>query len=188
GFSHDIRKPELTLSLEGYYKRSFDVISYKEGASFLAIDDPYTGKEVLWEDNVTSGTGESYGVEFLLEKKKGKFTGWVGYTLSCTWLQFAELNNGKRYHPRYDRRHDISVVGMYTISENITISGTWVYGSGNAISLPISEYIQYGPSGINSNPNQSYYTYYYGDKNSFRMAAYHRFDISIQFHKKLKHF
>lgn len=188
GMSHDIKKPELTFSAEAYYKRSYDVIAYKEGASFLIIDDPFTGQEVSWEDNVTTGSAESYGFEFLLEKKKGKFTGWVGYTLAWVWMEFDDLNNGKRFNPRYDRRHDISVVGIYEIKENITLSGTWVYGTGNAISLPIGRYRQYGLDD-QGNLNGGITTgNYYGDKNTFRMAAYHRMDISLQFHKKLKHF
>ncbi|MHB1278011.1 MAG: TonB-dependent receptor [Bacteroidia bacterium] len=188
GVSHDIKKPELTVSLEAYYKRSYDVIAYKEGASFLVVDDPFTGQEVSWEDNVTTGNGESYGFEFLLEKKKGKFTGWIGYTLAWVWMDFDELNNGKRFNPRYDRRHDISVVGIYEINEAVTLSGTWVYGTGNAISLPIGKFRQYGlDDQTNLNGGMSTGNYY-GDKNTFRMAAYHRMDLSIQFHKQLKHF
>ncbi len=188
GVSHDLSKPQLTLSLEGYYKRSYEVIAYKEGASFLATDDPFSGNKVSWEDNVTSGKAESYGMEFLLEKKLGKFTGWIGYTLSWVWMEFPELNNGKRYHPRYDRRHDISVVGIYKISKDITLSGTWVYGTGNAISLPLG---YYDAGTIPDKTGSSFYfgnATYFGEKNSYRMAAYHRMDISIQFHKQLKTF
>jgi len=186
GISKDLEKlgwPKLNFSIEGYYKWSNNVISYKEGASFLALDDPTTGTEVSWEDNVTSGDAESYGVEFLVEKKFGKFTGWMGYTLSWTWFQFAELNNGNRFHPRYDRRHDISLVGVYELSKDITISGTWIYGTGNAVTLPLAGYTATGlPSGANSTPN-AIYAQHYGEKNAFRMAAYHRFDLGVQFHK-----
>lgn len=187
GISHDMRNPQLTLSFETYYKKSRDVIAYKEGASFLALDDPGSGTKVSWEDNVTTGNGEAYGMEFLVEKKKGKFTGWIGYTLSWTWLQFDDLNNGKRFHPKYDRRNDISVVGIYQLSDKITISGTWVYGTGNAVSLPLGQVNQHG---LNSNgqAQMNYGANYYGDKNTFRMAAYHRFDFGIQFHKKKKRF
>lgn len=186
GFSHDIKKPQLTVTIEAYYKKSYEVIAYREGASFLAID-AFSGEEVLWEDNVTKGNGEAYGLEFLLEKKVGKFTGWIGYTLAWAWLEFPELNNGKRFHPRYDRRHDISVVGMYQVNDNITLAATWVYGTGNAISLPIAQYNQHGLQDL-SGLLGNYGSYYYGDKNSYRMSPYHRMDISAQFHKKRKHF
>jgi len=188
GFSRDIKKPELTVSLEGYYKRSFDVVAYKEGASFLQIDDPFSGTEVSWENNVTTGKAESYGVELLVEKKLGKFTGWVGYTLAWVWLDFNDLNNGKRFHPRYDRRHDISVVGIYEISDHITLSGTWVYGTGNAISLPLGSYNMHGVHDVNNLNQGIVQGSYYGEKNTFRMAAYHRFDISLQLHKQKKYF
>ncbi len=181
GVSHDLKKPKLNLSFETYYKTSSNVIAYREGASFLAIDND-NGSQVSWEDNAVSGDAESYGAEFLIEKKLGKFTGWVGYTLAWTWLKFDELNNGKRFHPKYDRRHDISVVGMYALSDAITISGTWVYGTGNAISLPLANVWQ---SGLDTRGGQVFTSAsYYGEKNSFRMAAYHRFDFGIQFHKK----
>ncbi|HCS21662.1 MAG TPA: TonB-dependent receptor [Bacteroidetes bacterium] len=188
GFSHDIKKPELTVSMEAYYKRSYDVIAYKEGASFLAAADPFSGQEVSWEDNVTTGNAESYGFEFLLEKKKGKFTGWIGYTLAWVWMEFDDLNNGKRFNPRYDRRHDISVVGIYELSENITLSGTWVYGTGNAISLPMGTYRKYGIHDQSNSGSAVSNGNYYGDKNTFRMADYHRMDLSVQFHKQLKRY
>ncbi|MDX5320440.1 MAG: TonB-dependent receptor [Bacteroidota bacterium] len=188
GISHDIRRPELTVSLEGYYKRSYDIIAYREGASFLAVDDPFSGKKNSWENNVTTGNAEAYGMELLIEKKKGKFTGWVGYTLAWIWHDFNDLNNGKRFHPKYDRRHDISVVGIYEFSENFTFSATWVYGTGNAISLPLAYHNQYGTPDQNDLIGAKGYGTYYGDKNTFRMAAYHRFDVSLQFHKQKPRF
>src|SRR5205085_2293185 len=93
-----------------------------------------------WQDKVVSGSGLSYGTELLIQKKVGKFTGWIGYTLSWTWLQFDSLNFGERYPARYDRRHDISIVGIYKKNDHITFSCSWVYGTGNAITLPISSY------------------------------------------------
>ncbi|HCY00149.1 MAG TPA: TonB-dependent receptor, partial [Bacteroidales bacterium] len=80
GLAKDITDLSTTLSLEGYYKESKNVITYREGASFLMIDDPENASEVKWEDNITSGVGWSYGVEFLAHRKSGRLTGWVGYT------------------------------------------------------------------------------------------------------------
>ena len=188
GFAKDIPKHDLTVTLEGYYKKSNNIIGYKEGASFLLIDGPESAEKVNWENNITAGQGWSYGLEFLLQRKVGRFSGWLGYTLSWTQLQFDSLNYGKKYYARYDRRHDISVVGIYQLSDRVTLSGTWVYGTGNAITLPQATYqaVSNQPS---ANPT-NYYSYYnntvtdYGAKNDFRMAAYHRLDIGIQFHKK----
>jgi hypothetical protein len=186
GLAKDLPSHSTTFSLEGYYKESNNVITYKEGASFLLLDDPSDANEIDWEDNVTSGVGWSYGLEMLAHKKSGKFSGWVGYTLSWTQFQFDEVNNGNPYWAKYDRRHDISVVGVYELSKGITLSGTWVYGTGNAITLPLATY----PAQEHFPYLQAEYNYIwpqtiqdYGEKNSFRMAAYHRLDVGVQFHK-----
>lgn len=190
GAAQDIPKYKLMISLEGYYKRIFDVIGYKEGASFLAIGDlGENGEPVNWEDNVTTGQGWSYGSELLIQRKFGKFTGWIGYTLSWTQLQFDSLNFGEKYFARYDRRHDISLVGIYQLNDRFTFSATWVYGTGNAITLPQAEYIVDTHTPGVSSSGQNYNLWFvndYGKKNDFRMAPYHRLDIGIQFHKKMK--
>lgn len=187
----------LTLTVEGYYKSMNNIINYKEGASFLLINDPTSANSVRWEDNITSGKGWSYGAEFLLQKKVGRFSGWVGYTLSWTQWQFAELNNGRPFYPRYDRRHDISLVGIYELNKRITLSATWVYGTGNALTVPVSRYDVYPPGGsllydriggvASYFQNNRTVDNYGAEKNSFRAEAYHRFDLSIQFHKQKKH-
>ena len=197
GLAKDFDKRGLSLTVEGYYKTMDNIINYKEGANFLLIDGPEGADKIRWDDNITSGRGWSYGAEVLLQKKTGKLSGWLGYTLSWTKWQFPELNFGQEFYPRYDRRHDISVVGIYEISKRITLSGTWVYGTGNAFTLPQSRYT---PLTNNTSPTISYNQNSssistnslisagavndYGPKNSFRAEAYHRFDLSLQFHKK----
>lgn len=194
GISKDFLNNGYDVSLEGYYKKMDNVLSYKEAASFLSIGEN-EGKKISWEDNVTSGQGWSYGAELFLRKNTGKFTGWIGYTLSWTELQFNDLNFGKKFYARYDRRHDISVVGVYKINERITLSGTWVYGTGNAITLPLSTF----PANSFSPPvpanggqlNQAGFSLiqdYGQQRNAFRMSPYHRLDIGLQFYKKKKHY
>lgn len=165
------------VSLEGYYKQMHNVLSYKEGASFLF------GLENDWQDKVTQGDGESYGLEFFLQKKKGKTTGWLGYTLSWNWRQFDEINGGDRFPFRYDRRHDISVVVSHDFSEEVGISAAWVYGTGNAVTLNTFQYP------IEKYQFSGYEAYYEtvesgGEKNAFRMSDYHRLDISLELRKK----
>ena len=199
GLAKDLRNPELALSLEGYYKKMDHVIGYKEGASFIDFDAANSGIEINWEDNVTSGQAWSYGTEFLVQKKAGRLTGWIGYTLSWTQMQFDSLNFGKKFYARYDRRHDFSIVGTYKLNDHITLSGTWVYGTGNSVTLPLSEYV--APAHLQGDMrNPSYPTYYephfgsvfgqivkdYSQKNNVRMGAYHRLDFGIQFHKEKK--
>lgn len=163
---------QFEVSLEAYYKKMRNVLSYKEGASFLF------GFENDWQDKVTQGKGEAYGLEFFFQKKKGRTTGWLGYTLSWNWRQFDEINRGERYPFRYDRRHDISLVINHDLSQKVKLSAAWVYGTGNAVTLSTFQY-----------PTDRYGTYYSeiesgGDKNRFRMTDYHRLDLSISFHKK----
>jgi outer membrane receptor for ferrienterochelin and colicin len=172
---------EYEFSVEGYYKSMNNVISYKEGVSFLGVEND-------WQDKVTQGKGESYGAEVFLQKKRGKTTGWIGYTLSWTTRQFDDINGGKTYPFKYDRRHDIELVVTHKISEKIKLSGTWVYGTGNAITLPL---YRYDAPVIYDKINGGFYTQELesiGDKNSFRMRSYHRMDLSIEFHKKKKRY
>ncbi|WP_420149098.1 TonB-dependent receptor [Spirosoma sp.] len=197
GMAKDFSDKGLTLTVEGYYKTMNNIINYKEGASFLLINDPTQANSVRWEDNVTAGRGWSYGAEVLLQKKVGRFSGWAGYTLSWTQWQFAELNAGQPFFPRYDRRHDVSLVGIYELNKRITLSAVWVYGTGNALTVPVGRYDTYRPGntlvyggtpGIIQNFFQNVRTVddYGTEKNTFRAEAYHRFDVSIQFHKKKK--
>lgn len=194
GIAKDFPSQDLALTVEGYYKVMNNILAYKEGSTFLNLDG-LGAQEVSWEDNVTAGKGWSYGGEVLLQRKAGRFSGWVGYTLSWTQWQFAELNGGKKFYPKYDRRHDISVVGIYELSPRITLSGTWVYGTGNALTLPISTYQAYvdrfnssrrNPTIVDRIQWSSQTVNEYGEKNSFRAEPYHRLDFGIQFHKKLK--
>ncbi|HEX8549155.1 MAG TPA: TonB-dependent receptor [Cytophagaceae bacterium] len=190
GLVRDFPQKNFSVSLEGYYKKSDNIIGYKPGASFVVFEDN-DNREFEYERTVTSGQGWSYGMEFLIQKKYGKFSGWIGYTLSWTQLQFDSINNGRKFYARYDRRHDISVVGIYKISEKVTLSATWVYGTGNAITLPIGTYHTNTSRELvprnNSFGNQLFPgTTEYSEWNAFRMSAYHRLDLGIQLHKTLK--
>ena len=171
------------ISLEGYYKTMNNVIEYKEGASFA---EP--GRD--WQTLVEIGDGWSYGAELLLQKKTGKTTGWIGYTLSWTNRQFDNLNFGKAFPYKYDRRHDASIALVHQWRENREFSFTWVFGTGNAISVPRSLYAgeetsrsfsAFDPGFFNSQE-----VLYYGDRNSYRMKSYHRLDASVTFRKKTR--
>lgn len=167
----------MEISVEGYYKEMENLIAYKPGASYFNVP----GEN--WEDKITSGEGWSYGGEFFLQRKSGDFTGWIGYTLSWTERQFDELNDGEKFPYKFDRRHDLSLVGMYKFNEKWDIAATWVYGTGNAITLPLGNYLQAG--GVNPWGGESTIEYY-GGRNSSRMEAYHRFDVGANLHKQKK--
>lgn len=195
GIAKDL-KGGYSITLEGYYKHMNNVIQYKEGASFLLGSDDLFDMQAPtdsrnWENAITAGQGWSYGTELFLQKKIGKLSGWVGYTLSWTQLKFPELNQGKVFWAKYDRRHDISIVGIYKASKRLTFSATWVYGTGNAITAPQGLIPGNGHS-MSKFPiiwspqfqNQGNWLTDYGSRNSFRMEAYHRLDIGMQFHRE----
>ena len=148
-------------SLELYYKDMQNQVEYKEGYT-PGLNDP--------ENEFVFGKGWSYGVEFLVNKVKGRFTGWVGYTLSWTWRKFADLNDGEKYPTRYDRRHDMSIVANYEASKKWKLGAVFVYGTGNAMTLPERFYT------INGVLTQEY-----SKLNQYRMKAYHRIDFSATY-------
>ncbi len=171
---------EYEISVEGYYKEMRNLLAYKEGSSLFQLND--------WQENVTQGDGKSYGMEFFVQKKKGKLSGWVGYTLSWSWREFDEINLGRKYPFKYDRRHDISIVASYEISKRVNIAATWVYGTGNAVTLANSKYSGFTPGlsfpefpFVNSQNLE-----HYENRNNFRMRSYHRADIGVNFVKEKK--
>lgn len=153
-----------------------NVISYNPGKFF----DGAFG-ETDWESKVTQGTGDTYGLEFLMQKSTGKFSGWIAYTLSWNWRQFDNINGGERFPFKYDRRHDFAIVGTYRITDRITLSSNWIYSTGNAITLATFKYPYFinSSGGFYNNEIENL-----SNKNSFRMSDSHRLDISIEFHKK----
>jgi hypothetical protein len=159
------------VSIEGYYKKMANVIEYAEGASYLDASGN-------WQDKVEVGKGWSYGAEVFVQRKKGKTTGLLGYTLSWTNRQFANLNFGNIFPYRYDRRHDLKAAIVHKVSKRVELSAEWVFGTGQAITLPVEKYID-----NNGNEIKVYQT-----RNGFRMAPYHRLDVAATFTKvKKKH-
>ena len=160
---------EYELSLEVYYKTMNNLITYKSGYSNLSSTES-------WENSVeTGGIGESYGAELFLQKKKGRTTGWIGYTLSWTNRKFDNINFGEWYPYKFDRRHDFPLVVSHRFNEKWDAGLTWVYGTGNAITFPQAIYL-----GTPNNGNNFVdVVESYGTRNSTRLDAYHRLDIGF---------
>ena len=137
-----------------------------------------------WQDKVEVGHGWSYGAELFIQKKIGRTTGWIGYTLSWTERKFDGLNSGRTFPYRYDRRHDLSFVLTHKFKPTLDIGLTWVYGTGNAVTLATSQFREsnlYDESSFGGFFDER--LSYYGDRNSYRMAPYHRFDIAFNWHR-----
>lgn len=171
----------VDLSLEAYYKTMNNLIEYKDGASFL-------GSSTGWEDKVSMGRGWAYGVEFLAQKTIGKTTGWLGYTWAKTERLFdrpgEEINFGKVFPAKYDRRHDISLVVSHKFSDKFDMAGTWVYGTGNAGTLAMQNFTNLEMPDANGYWSELPYV---SGRNNFRLPSYHRMDLAFNFHKKKKH-
>ena len=166
GYFRNIADNTIETSWEVYYKDMKNQIEYREGYT-PGLSDP--------EAEFVFGRGWSYGSEWLINKVKGRLTGWVGYTLSWTKRRFPDLNGGAIYPARYDRRHDVSVVANWDLDRRWKFGAIFVYGTGNAITLPERFYF------INGVLTQEY-----SGLNQYRMAPYHRMDVSATYTPKAK--
>jgi outer membrane cobalamin receptor len=169
GFDSYFENREYQLSVEGYYKEINNLYEFKNGSE-LKPDVPVS-------EFLTSGKGEAYGIEFFLNKRAGKLSGWIGYTLSWTKRKFEELNAGKVFYPRYDRRHDISIVLVYNLAEQLSLGATWIYATGQGYTVPTGQYRfpnigQNGSSSIRID---------YTERNAYRLPAYHKLDLNASY-------
>jgi len=164
GYVTKLFKNNFELTAEAYYKHLQNQIDYKDGAEINTVSDV--------ESVLLYGIGRAYGLELLLKKKEGRLTGWIGYTLSKTERRIDGINEGKWYNARQDRTHDISVVGIYDLNERWSISGVFVYNTGDAVTYPTGKYNVQGQT-----------LYQYAARNENRMPAYHRLDFSATYEK-----
>lgn len=164
---------EYLFSVEGYYKSLRNLLEFRDDVQLTAIGAPR-------EDQLTSGNGQAYGVELFLNKRMGALTGWIGYTLSWTERTFADLNGGKMFYPRYDRRHDISIVAQYQFNDSWDFGATWTFATGQAFTMPAA---QFDFSGVGSTPTSGFRTprTLYTERNGFRLPDYHRLDVSATY-------
>jgi hypothetical protein len=172
----------FSFSAEGYCKFINNTVNMKENASlFLVLMNAEMGKQTnKWSELTTQGKGTSYGMEYMLRKDGKHVTGWISYTLSKTTLQFDNLNGGNPFPASYDRTHDLGMYLSYRLVKHWKFSANFVYGTGNAISIPVGEYYTYS-SGVTSGFLPSFPLFDYEGKNNSRMKPYHRLDIAIQY-------
>lgn len=165
----------FSLRSEVFYKQMYNLLEYREGYNYIR-NSPY------WETNVERGSGRSYGVEVMLEKHSGKLSGWLSYTLAKADRQFDNLNFGKRFPFRYDRRHDINAAFTYKVNKKLSFGGVWIFGTGNAATVGLTRFIAMPnlgtTEGIQVVPVE--------ERNNFRTPAYHRLDIALNLDKYFK--
>jgi len=170
GYFRNFRDNMFETSIEIYYKKLQNQIDYQNGAEIIM------NKKV--ESQLVFGDGRAYGTEFFIKKRTGKLTGWIGYTLSKTERSIEEIDNGDWYPAKHDRTHDISIVTMYELNEKWTLSASWVYNTGIAVTFPSGKYE------IDGNTVPAY-----TNRNGYRMPDYHRLDVGATYTiKKRKRF
>lgn len=183
---------DYNFSIEYYFKTMSNLIEYKEGATFFGDIEGGGMTSEGWEQKIEIGDGYSQGMEFLLEKKLGDFSGWIGYTLSWTNRKFENIAFGKEFPYRYDTRNDIGIAMTYKLNDHIDFGVTWIYRSGIAVTLAEQRYlpieqIQNYILQNGSDPNNNWYYYetteYYGTRNNYRLPSYHRLDVGVNFTK-----
>lgn len=162
GYFRNFAQDTYEFSAEVYYKNLQNQIDYKDAANILGDDN--------FEPELLFGKGRAYGLELFLKKKYGQFNGWIGYTLSRSEKKIDKINDGEWYVANQDRTHDISVVGIYELNKRWTLSGTWVYSTGNPVTFPSGKYMVDG-----------HILKYYEGRNKYRMPAFHRLDLGATY-------
>jgi CarboxypepD_reg-like domain/TonB dependent receptor/TonB-dependent Receptor Plug Domain len=165
GYSRNFNDNNYEFNAEAYYKNMQSQVDYKDGA------DINTAADI--ESELLYGKGRAYGLELLLRKKTGRLTGWVGYTLSKTERKIDGINNNDWYNARQDRTHDVSLVGIYELNKRWTLSATFIYNTGNAVTFPTGKYNLNGLT-----------VYQYANRNANRMPANHRLDFGATYERK----
>jgi len=158
GYYANILRNNYEFTAEAYYKDMENILDYRNGA------DVFLNETV--ESQLLFGKGRAYGIEFMLKKKTGKLTGWVSYTISKSERKINGINNNKWYNATQDRTHDIAIVGIYQVNKKWTLSGNFVFYTGNAVTFPSGKYQVNGQT-----------AYYYNSRNADRMPNYHRLDF-----------
>ncbi len=161
GYFRNFDNDAIETSVEVYYKDLNHVLDFKDNAM--------TYGNVLIDGELRSGKGRSYGIEFLVRKNKGKLTGWVSYTYSRTLRTIEGINFGKEYRSPYDRPHNFVIVANYDITPSLSVSGNWIYNTGQPVTYPYGQYTIGGTT----------YAVYNGHRNESRYPAYHRMDLSL---------
>ncbi|MFP4340338.1 MAG: TonB-dependent receptor [Cyclobacteriaceae bacterium] len=169
GYFRNFASNTIEASVEVYYKWMENIIDFKSGSDILLNNNI--------ETEVSEGVGWAYGTEFMVKKDVGRTTGWVSYTLSRARRRVEDINGGRAYNARYDRTHDFSLVLSHQMNPRLTLSGTWVYSSGTAVSLPSGRYRVDGQSIPFYDPLR---------RNAYRMPDFHRMDLSVVLEGKKK--
>ncbi|MEM5565655.1 TonB-dependent receptor [Psychroserpens sp. AS72] len=169
GYYKNFNDKAYALEVETYFKTIDNRIDYIDGSDLI-------GNNTI-ETEILNGEARAYGLEVLLRKNEGKFTGWLAYTLSKSEQRTLGgqaggpgINNGNWYNTPYDRTHDISLTGIYKLNDKWSLSSNLVFQTGRPVTYPNGQYNYEGFSIAT-----------YSNRNEDRLPAYHRLDISATY-------
>ena len=169
GYFRNFSNNMYSVEFETYYKTVKNRIDYIDGADLIAND--------AIEQVILNGRARAYGLEFLLRKNEGRFTGWLAYTLSKSEQQTegrtpneTGINNGEWYNSAFDKTHDISFTGSYELSKKWSFNANFLFQTGQPVTYPNGQY-EYNGIRIPS----------YTNRNEFRLPTYHRLDLSANY-------
>ena len=162
GYAGMTENGDYDWSAEGYYRNMDNVYDFKDGRS--------TFSDIALENIILGGRGRSYGAEFMVRKNAGRLTGWVSYTISRTETRIPGINDGRWYDATNDRRHDFTVAAIYQLSDRWSLSGSWIFMSGQPLTAPDVKYEIGGET-----------CYYYSRRNGYRTPPVHRLDLSARY-------
>ena len=172
GYFKTFKNNAFSLEVETFYKTIKNRIDYVDGANLIAND--------AIEQVILNGEARAYGLEILLRKSEGRFTGWLAYTLSKSEQRTpgrtaieTGINNGQWYNTAHDKTHDISLTGSYEFNKKWSFSSNFIFQTGQPTTYPNGQY-EYNGIVI---PN-------YEARNSSRLPTYHRLDFSVNFNPK----
>jgi hypothetical protein len=160
GYFRNMKENTLEFSAEVYYKDMKNVTDFADNAEIFFNQDIAT--------EFRQGISWSRGLELMLNKKEGDFTGFASYTLSKTERKVPDVNNDQSFVANYDRRHAFNMVGAWDASDHLSLGGNFTYTSGRPITLPSGRY-EYG-----ENYNVDVIT----ERNGYLLPTYHRLDLS----------
>ena len=169
GVDYNLLNKQYVFSIDSYYKRMDNLYEFKNAANYI-LGDPIP-------ELFTKGEGEAYGIEVFINKSYGNFFGWIGYTLSWTRRKFADLNLGKIFYPRYDRRHDVSIVAAYKFNSSWSVGMNWTFATGQGFTVADGQY-QFTTVGVNEDLRLQYN---YSARNGYRLPNYHKLDINVNY-------
>ncbi|MDH4058670.1 MAG: hypothetical protein OEU76_07885, partial [Cyclobacteriaceae bacterium] len=158
---------QFEFSAEAYYRNAKNQIDYIDGADLLINE--------FLEGDLLIGKGRAFGLEFYLEKKTGRFNGWLSYTISRSELKTDGINKNEWYPARYDQSHNLKMSGFYELSKRWSVSANFTLLSGTPTTFPTSRFVIQDIL-IPYNANES--------RNNVRIPAFHRLDISARLEGK----